>query len=96
MDLDMTWLSQEIPISFTRNGKAYNGYFSFVYGTGAITFHLYVDRNRWGQFGHWYYGGKLFIRNNSGRDWAFYSSEPGDEMTDLSDFMGAYVLAYLE
>lgn len=77
-------MPEEIPVTFTYQGKEYKGSFSRVAGGGSTAlFHLTVDKRHWGQ---------LFY----GRDKWFFFSNPMPELSELAEEFGMVVMGWYQ
>ena len=74
-----------IPITFEHNGKKYTGNFSSVHGAGQNVWYLMDNKN--------FYRGRLRIAKGK---WVFNATTKIQELSDLADFFGDYLVAWFD
>ena len=76
-----------IPVTFTYNGKEYRGYFPKVMGAGSTAmFHLNVGRFYWGRLRF-----SEFTNN-----WCFDATPKNPEMENLANEFGDIIISWYQ
>jgi hypothetical protein len=78
-------MDDRIPITFEHSGKKYIGSFSSVHGAGQNVWYLTDNKN--------FYLGRLRLSRDQ---WVFDATPKTQELCDLAEYFGEYLMAWGE